>query len=60
MSILEMSEEEKAAIRKQHEEATKKFYQKVADDKAGLKKVEKPKEEKKEEKKVEKPKEEKK
>lgn len=42
MSILEMSEEEKAAIRKQHEEATKKFYQKIADDKAGLKKIEKP------------------
>lgn len=43
-----MSEEEKNAIRKQHEEATKKFYQKIADEKAGLKKVEKPKEESKE------------
>lgn len=52
MNILNLSEEEKAAIRKQHEDATKKFYQKLADDKAGLKKSEKPKEEsKKEEKK---------
>jgi len=49
MSILEMSEEEKNAIRKQHEEATKKFYQKIADEKAGLKKVEKPKEDPKKE-----------
>ena len=49
MSILEMSEEEKNAIRKQHEEATKKFYQKMADEKGGLKKVEKPKEEPKKE-----------
>jgi hypothetical protein len=46
MSILEMSEEEKKAIRKQHEEATKQFYQKKADDNAGLKKIEKPQEEK--------------
>lgn len=46
-----MSEEEKIAIRKQHEEATKNFYQKKADEKAGLKKIEKPqKEEPKEEK----------
>jgi len=37
-----MSEEEKAAIRKQHEEATKIFHQKKADEKAGLKKIEKP------------------
>ena len=37
-----MSEEEKKAIRKQHEEATKKFYQKVADDKSGLKEIKKP------------------
>jgi len=44
MSVFEMSEEEKAAIRKQHEEATKRFYQKKADEKSGLKKVEKPKE----------------
>ena len=28
MSILEMSEEEKVAIRKQHQDATKNFYQK--------------------------------
>lgn len=36
-----MTEEEKANIRKQHEEATKKFYQKRADEKAGLKPKEK-------------------
>jgi hypothetical protein len=47
MSILEMSEEEKAAIRKQHTDATKNFYQKKADEKAGLKA--KPKEEPKKE-----------
>jgi hypothetical protein len=41
MSTFEMSEEEKAAIRKQHEEATKNFYQKKADEKSGLKKPEK-------------------
>ena len=41
-----MSEEEKTAIRKQHEEATKNFYQKKADEKSGLKKPEKPQEEK--------------
>lgn len=54
-----MSEEEKAVIRKQHEDATKRFYQKKADEKAGVglkpkeeKKVDTPKkEEKKEEKK---------
>jgi hypothetical protein len=40
-----MSEEEKTAIRKQHEEATKKFNQKRAEEKQGLKKPEKPKEE---------------
>jgi hypothetical protein len=40
-----MTDEEKADIRKQHEEATKKFYQKIADEKAGLKAI--PKEEKK-------------
>jgi hypothetical protein len=47
MSGLNMSEEEKVAIRKQHEEATKKFYQKKADEKSGLKPAkteEKPKE----------------
>jgi len=32
-----MSEEEKVAIRKQHEEATKTFYQKKAEEKLGLK-----------------------
>ena len=46
MSAFKVTEEEKAEIRKQHEEATKKFYQKMADDKAGLKKIEKPQEEK--------------
>ena len=51
MSAFEVSEEEKAEIRRQHEEATKKFHQKVADDKAGLKKIDKPKEEKSKEKK---------
>ena len=42
MSTFEMSEEEKAAIRKQHEEATKNFCKKKADEKSGLKKPEKP------------------
>ena len=42
MSVFEMSKEEKDAIRKQHEEATKRFYQKKADEKGGLKPVEKP------------------
>ena len=37
MSTFEMSEEEKTAIRKQHEEATKNFYQKKAEEKLGLK-----------------------
>lgn len=41
MNIFEMSEEEKEKIRKQHEEATKRFYQKKADEKAGLKPKEK-------------------
>jgi hypothetical protein len=44
-----MSEEEKAVIRKQHEDATKKLQQKIADEKAGLafkKPPEKPVEEK--------------
>jgi hypothetical protein len=52
MSVANMSEEEKAAIRKQHEEATKKLKQHVADIKSGaaFKKPEKPAEEKKEEK----------
>jgi len=47
MSVANMSEEEKAAIRKQHEEATKAFNQKKADEKAGIqfKVPEKPKEE---------------
>lgn len=49
-----MSEEEKAAIRKQHEEATKRLYQKRADEKSGLKKPEKSKEENPTEKKIEK------
>lgn len=49
MNILELPEEEKSAIRKQHEEATKRFYQKKADEKSGLKPKEKPQEEKKEE-----------
>ncbi len=35
MSVFELSEEEKANIRKQHEEATKRFYQKRADEKSG-------------------------
>jgi hypothetical protein len=48
MSGLNISEEERAVIRKQHEEATKKLNQKKADDKAGVqfKKPEKPVEEK--------------
>jgi hypothetical protein len=46
MSTFKVTEEEKAEIRRQHEEATKKFYQKKADDNAGLKKIEKPQEEK--------------
>jgi hypothetical protein len=45
-----MSEEEKAAIRKQHEEATKNFYQKKSDEKAGIKPKEKKQKETKEEK----------
>lgn len=56
MSVFNMTDEEKADIRKQHEEATKKFYQKIADDKSGLKanpkedkKTDPPKEEKKSE-----------
>ena len=49
MSRLEISEEEKAKIRKQHEEATKAFYLKKAAEKAGIQKIEKPKEEPKEE-----------
>lgn len=52
MSVANMSEEEKAAIRKQHEEATKAFNQKKADEKAGVqfkKPVEKPAEKPKEE-----------
>lgn len=44
MSTFKVTEEEKAEIRKQHEEATKNFYQKKADEKAGLKKIEKPEE----------------
>lgn len=36
MSVFNMSEEEKAAIRKQHEEATSKIRQKIADEKAGI------------------------
>jgi hypothetical protein len=55
-----MSEEEKSAIRKQHEDAAKKFYQKIADDKAGLKPKEKKTEPAKKEKKSEPPKKEKK
>jgi hypothetical protein len=49
--MLEMSEEEKKVILEKHKEATRKFYQKIADDKAGLqfKKSEKPVETKKEE-----------
>jgi hypothetical protein len=49
MSIFEMSEEEKAKIREQHKAATDKFFKKIADEKAGLKKPEKPKEEPKKE-----------
>ena len=50
MSAFEMSEEEKKAILEKHKEATRQFYQKKADEKAGVafKKPEKP-EEKKEE-----------
>jgi len=44
MSILEMSEEEKKAIRKQHEEATKAANDRRAAEKGGLKAPEKPKE----------------
>ena len=44
MSRLEISEEEKAKIRKQHEDATKEFYLKKATEKAGIQKIEKPKE----------------
>lgn len=51
MSVFEMSEEEKAVIRKQHEEATKRFYQKRADEKSGVSL--KPKEKSQEEKKAE-------
>jgi len=49
MSPLNLSDKEKEEIRKQHEKATKNFYQKKADEKAGLKPKVKP-EEKKEEK----------
>jgi hypothetical protein len=52
MSVANMSEEEKAAIRKQHDEATKKIKQQVADNKAGVqfkKPIEKPAEKPKEE-----------
>jgi hypothetical protein len=52
MSILEMSEEEKKAIRKQHEDATKADHDRRVAEKGGLKPPEKPKEDpKKEEKK---------
>jgi len=47
MSAFKMSEEEKATIRKQHEDATKKFYERKTAEKSGLKLPEKPKEEKK-------------
>jgi len=50
MNIFELSEEEKELIRKQHEEATKKFYQKKADEKSGLKPKEKTEDKKTEEK----------
>lgn len=54
MSILEMSEEEKSKIRKQHQDATNNFFQKKAEVKQGLRQAEKPKEEKTEKKEEEK------
>lgn len=44
MSTLEMSEEEKADIRKQHQEATNNFLKRKTELKQGIRQPEKPKE----------------
>lgn len=49
MSPLNISDEERKEILEKHRAATKEFYQKKAEEKQGLKKIEKPKEEPKKE-----------